>query len=251
MVVIITSATAGIMSTESKSARRLICGVGLGVGLLLIGLSFPRVMAYFYIAMVPSGITEALDQGRGIEGQELDEARAYYLKALAFLPRDAVIQQDYGRLELHRAANKPDERIAALRSASEHFRASIETAPSRPFAWSLEAVSELELQADPALLNDLLRMSYYLGPHEASSLMLRVRVGCRIWEVLDGDVKGFIANDLKALWSEGRLRSKLLDVYLGSSLNVRIAIREIVFDDPARQKIFDQMLERILNGPVR
>lgn len=254
MVVIITSATAGIMSIDSFRTRWVIGAIGVAVGLLLITLSLPRVIAYSYLAMVPSVVDEALSQGLPIKSDALEEARGLYRKALDALPGDAVIEQDFGRLELRRAssvANTLDKRIEALNSASEHFKASIAAAPARSFAWSLAASAQYQLKADPALLNALLRMSYYTGPHEASSLLLRAQVGCGIWKNLDTDVRDLIGQDLRALWEVGRLRSALVDIYLSAPLEVRSAIREIVLKDPQSQKRFDQILERVLKRATR
>ena len=254
MVAITTSATAGTMSIDSGRARWMVGGIVSVIGLVLITFSLPRVIAYSYLAMVPPGIDDALSQGRPIKADELEEARGLYRKALDALPDDAVIQQNFGRLELRRAAGiaiAPEERIKALTSASEHFKASIAAAPARSFAWSLAASAQYQLKADPALLNALLRMSYYTGPHEASSLLLRAQVGCGIWNELDSDVRVLIGQDLKALWAIGRLRSGLIDIYLSSSYETRSAIREIVLTDPQSQKRFDQMLERVLKRAAR
>ena len=254
MVGIITSATAGIMSIDRLRTRRVIGFIGVGIGLLVIALSLPRAIAYSYLAMVPSGVDVALSQGRPIKSDELEEARGLYKEALDALPGDAVIEQDFGRLELRRAArltNTTEERIEALNSASGHFKASIAAAPARSFAWSLAASAQYQLKADPALLNALLRMSYYTGPHEASSMLLRAQVGCGIWNNLDTDVRDLIGQDLRALWEVGRLRSALVDIYLSSPLEVRSAIREIVLKDPQSQKRFDQILERVLKRATR
>lgn len=254
MAAITTSAIAATMSIDRRLLRWGIGLAGIAIGLLVIAFSFPRMVAYSYLLGVPAGLDDALATGRPIDKVKLEEALDIYRKASDWVPGDPVILQDYGRLELRRAEKFPtnsDGRREALLSASQHFKASIAAAPARPFAWSLAAYAEAQLKADSSFLNALLRMSYYAGPHEASSILLRAQVGCEIWEGLDTDVRGFIAQDLKALWAEARLRPALVDIYFRSSYPTRSAIRATILTDTQSEKRFNQMLERALKKPGR
>jgi len=250
MGVTITSATAATMSTDAR--RYIGAAVVGGLGLLSIGLSLPRIMAYSYLAMVPSGVSDALKSGRQISVSELEVAQDVYLKAHSYLSEDAVITQDLGRLELRRAAALrpfPGQRDEALEKASAYFRETINAAPARSFPWGLEAYTRWERSEDPGEINKLLRMSYFLGPHEASSILVRARVGTQIWDQLDKDVRQFTSDDLVAIWSEGRLRTALIPIYLEASLPTRVAIRKLLLVDKPNEQRFDQMLKRAVSSP--
>lgn len=249
MAVTTTSATAGIMSIEASIARRLIAVLVCLVGVFLLALSAPRVVAYAYLAGVPSRVIDALNTGRQVGAAKLVEAHDAYLKAHSVLPDDSVILQNLGRLELRRAdelrqaGDKSDE---AWMSASKYFRASIEAAPARSFPWSLEAYVRSQSMASPDEMNGLLRMSYFLGPHEASSILLRARVGTGIWDHLDEDVRQFTSNDLEEIWHDGRLRSAIVPIYLDASIPTRSAIRKLILTDSGSEQRFNQMLKRAL-----
>ena len=59
--------TSNIAVTMSIDVRRYSVSVAvLGVGLALIGLSLPRMIAYSYLATVPSDVSDALKSGRSM-----------------------------------------------------------------------------------------------------------------------------------------------------------------------------------------
>ena len=248
-VAIITSATAGIMSTETLPRYRLVAASVLGVGVFLFALSVPRVVAYFHLSVVPPVIVSSLNSGRGIEAASLYAAFEQYAKAEAYLPNDAVIKQDLGRLELRRAdllEENPVQHAAALRLASDYLRSSIQAAPARAFPWALEAYVQSRLPGPSVEVNRLLRMSYFLGPHEASSLLLRARVGVDRWEFLDADVRQFTSNDLEEMWRDIRLHRLLIPIYLDAPVSTRIEMRKLILTDRESELRFDRMLRRAL-----
>ena len=249
MVVTTTSVIVDTMSTEASIAQRLIAVLVFTAGLLLLALSVPRAVAYAYLEGAPSRAIAALNSGQPIGGAELIEARDGYLKAYFFLPEDCIILQDLGRLELRRAdelTRAGDKSADAFVSASKYLKASIEAAPARAFPWSLEAYVRSKLLASPEEMNKLLRMSYFLGPREASSILLRARVGTGIWDHLYEDVRQFTSNDIEEIWRDDRLRSAIVPIYLDASIPTRIAIRKLILIDDGSERQLNQMLKQAL-----
>jgi hypothetical protein len=220
--------------------------MALLAGIFLVVLSAPRMLGYFNLAEVPPSVERALKAGALLSPPILHDARERYLDAIRFLPADAVVQQDMGRLELRRAAmielHDSKEREKALQSASQYFRAAIIDAPGRAFPWSLEALVLSELSASVEDIFNHLDMSYFLAPHEASSMLVRARVGARLWAQLPTDLRRYISSDFAETWDLPAQRPILVDIYLHASFQARTAIRRAAFDDPKDEKIFDRMV---------
>tara|TARA_R110000868_G_scaffold107750_2_gene294691 strand:- start:6834 stop:7553 length:720 start_codon:yes stop_codon:yes gene_type:complete len=236
------------MSTErSSSPPKLVVVAAFGFGLLLFALAAQRVGAYYYIAHVPSEVDRALASGRPLSKTVLEDARQNYLAALEILPSSAGLQQNYGRLELRRAALAGADRDIyqeAMTSAAAHFEAAIVAAPSQAFSWSLESYALLETSAPANDICGSLRMSYFLGPHEASSILLRAQVASQSWEGLDGKVQGFIRRDFKAIWQNIGLRRRIVQIYLDAPLSVRVVIRDAIIENEADERLLNSMLLR-------
>lgn len=244
MAAIITVATAGTMSTRQASpTKRLVAGAALLIGVLLFGLSIPRVIAYSHVAQAPVGVIEALDKGRPISKENLAEAGRLYSRALSFLPSDARFNQDAGRIAIRRAENfeeTAEAKKSAWQTASSYFQNSIQSAPARHFPWSLEAAARAALTDDPQNISEFMRISYYLAPQTGSSILLRASLGTRYWQALPEDVQGNTKQDLEKLWQIRPLRSSLVNYYLAAELPVRIVIRSLI---PQKDRaLFDRML---------
>lgn len=249
MEVTTTSVTVATMSIKESVTHQFLAVTVGGVGLLLLALSIPRTIAYAYLAAAPARVLSDLNSGRKIDQIDLAKARERYFKALSILPDDAVISQDIGRLDLRRAdapTHDDDTRANILKSASWYFHASIKAAPARPFPWSLDAYVQSQFLASPHEINERLRMSYFLGPREASSILLRVHVGCENWNHLNKDVQLFVSNDLKTLWGDIRLRQNLVPIYLNASLVTRVVIRNVILSDEESEALFNRMLKKAL-----
>lgn len=253
MVDIIIAGTAGTMSTEPRSSpKKLLAVSAFGFGLLLFALAAQRVGAYYYIARVPSEVDRALASGRMLSKTVLDDARQNYLAALEILPSNAGLQQNYGRLELRRADLAGGDRDIfqeAVSSAAAHFRAAIVAGPSQAFSWSLESYTASEMSAPANEINGLVRMSYFLGPYEGSSILIRARVASKSWEGLDSNVQGFIRRDFKVIWQTPSLRQKIVDIYLDAPLGMRVVIREAVIENEADEQAFNRLLLNALAQP--
>ena len=253
MVDIIIVDIAATMSTErSISLPNLVTVAAFGFGLLLFALAAQRVGAYYYIAHVPSEVDRALASGRSLSKTVLDDARQNYLAALEILPSSAGLQQNYGRLELRRAALADADRDTyqeAMSSAAAHFKAAIVAAPSQAFSWSLESYALSELSAPAIEINGLLRMSYFLGPLEGSSILVRARVAIKSWEGLDGDVQGFVRQDFKAIWQTYGMRQMIADIYFDAPLEARVVIRDAIIENERDKQVFNRLLLKALAQP--
>lgn len=246
MVDITTVDIAATMSTELKyNSGRLVAVLACGMGVFLLFLSVPRVLTFAYLAKMPPQVTRALKVGVTFPQAMLSEAESGYADAAFILPGDGLIQQDLGRLVLRQAEllrEFPDQRQEMLLAISSHFRASIAAAPSRAFPWVLEAYVRMEMSAPPEEVSDLLRMSYFLGPHEGSNLLLRMRVACRMWEQLDADVQDYMRDDFREIWRYTAFRRQLIEIYLDASLPVRSIIRGAILNNEQDKHYFNSLL---------
>lgn len=247
MAVIIIAVTAGIMSTRSRETvpRVFAASAALFIGLVLLGVSGQRCLAYFHLARVPSEIDDGLKSGRALSPETLAQAREAYLRAARILPGASEVQQNLGRIELRladAAALAPAARMETLASASGHFAQAIAAAPARAFPWSLAALAHSELAAPPERIASSLRYSYFLGPHEASSLLLRATVALAHWDGLPEDVRRNTGRDLERIWRLPPLRTRLISLYLAASFPLRIEIRRTVVTTEEDRRIFDYMV---------
>jgi len=237
------------MSTDNGMGReRWLIGVSvLALGLALFALSAPRFVAYLELAYVPSSFDRALKAGRSVPAPALGFARQQYGRALTALPDDAVLQQDFARIELRRSVEPGvtlAQRHEALTSALRYIRASIVAAPARAFAWSLDALIQAELTQQSGDVSTQLRMSYFLGPQETSSILMRVQVAARLWDGLPEDVQIFVKHDFAKMWKQSEQRVTLIDVYLRSGFRVRSAIRDSLPRGARDIPAFDALLAR-------
>ncbi len=253
---IITEVIAVTMSTNFQSVvtRHSVAGATLLIGLSLIWLAVPRVLAHLQIAFVPAVVDQALKEGRALPAPVIDLALARYSSAQSFLPSNALIYQNLGRLKLRQiyaGRLSVEQRQQKLSVISEHIRAAIGLAPASAFPWAFEAYIRYEMYAQPDEISDLLRMSYFLGPHEISSMLLRARVAGEIWTRLPKDVREFVSLDFAEIWSIYDLRASLLDIYLGASFEARDAIRRAIITDDAMARFFDAQLAKAIGQPTR
>lgn len=251
MVDITIAGTVATMSTESGQFGRKSIAIGAtGIGLLLFFLAALRVQAYSHLLDVPMSVDRDLASGKIMTEAVLLDARESYRMSIAAMPGDADLQRTYGRLELRQSklhADSPEQLGGDLSSAAEHFRAAISAAPSQAMNWSLLTYVRSEMSAPSSEMNDLLRMSYYAGPHEGSSILLRARAASRMWDSLDDDVRSFSKADLKEMWRYRELRPTLVEIYLDSNLATRMQIREIVIDSEVSAKIFKSLLMKAVS----
>jgi len=255
MVAITTVAIVGTMSTSLVSrgpgwlSRWLVAGVAGLIGLMLVVLSTPRLVAYAGLARLPAEVDANLKSGQPISGATLFEARTAYEQALKYVPADATLNLNLGRLILREAAMpglSQALRRKALETASLHFRAAISGAPTRAFAWSLAALVESNKSGPSGRLYNLLRYSYYYGPYEPSSVLTRSGIVMPLWQILPDEFQRFAENDLKVLWWVHALRRDLFEIYLEAPYPLRSHIRHVVLLTDEDRQSFDTLLKDFL-----
>lgn len=228
MAVIITAATAAIMSTDQHfSAVRFAGAAAFGFGLVLVGLAMPRLQGYFTFARLPSGIDVALASGRDISEEELTKAIEISREALEALPADAALNEMLGRLYLRaagQAASDSESRALALRGATASITQALRHAPARGFDWSLAALLRSEANDPWETIEPFWRNSLYLAPHEASSILIRARLAAHYWTHMSQDLQGGAARDFSEMWQIPQFRREVITIYIGAPLPLKLAI---------------------------
>ncbi|HEY4344550.1 MAG TPA: hypothetical protein VGN05_09415 [Parvibaculum sp.] len=235
-------------------SARLAASAALLCGLALAAMSGQRALAYFYLRSAPGGTEGALKAGAPLSPEALSRARAAYLKALRVLPGAAELQQNLGRLELRRAdapGLTAEAREDILSDASDRFMRAIDAAPARAFPWSLAAFANAQLSAEPGQTASFLRYSYFLGPQEASSILLRARVALPLWDQLPDDIRADAARDLERLWLEPGLRALLAALYLDNGPSARAEIRRAILATQDDRQAFDKLLREVVASGER
>lgn len=241
--------------TSQNARDKLLALFGVFIGVLMIVFALPRFLAYSSLVDIPREVERALKEGRALPAPILALSVKKYRHAADLVPDVAIIQQDLGRLEMRRAY-EPDvllaERHNILLLASKRFRAAIAAAPSRAFPWSLEAIVQSELHAEPELINEIMRMSYALGPHEASSILLRARVAGGLWQDLAADVQSNVGKDYVEMWRYSEMRPSLIIIYLESDFPARLTLRKTVLQRKKDMLLFDKMvMDRVRSNSKR
>lgn len=244
--VIITVDITSTMSTNASPSLKIQIGLcACAVSFLLIVLTFFEIIAYSHLTLVSRRVDAAIKTGATLPQEISSDALGVYRSAAYWLPADAELYQIAGRLELRNATafTKGDpQRMAVFELARDQFIAAISAAPARSFSWTLLAHVSNEMDASGAALNRLLRMSYFLGPHEASNILLRSYIEAKRWDELDEDIQDFAQRDFLAIWQNEQLHPKLFQVYIEASFAGRVGIRQAILPNRAASDLFDQQL---------
>ena len=245
-VVTITVDIASTMSTKVPSRSRASIGLCAGaVSFLLTILTFFQIMAYAHLVYVSPRVEISLKTGSSLSQPISSAALGAYQLAVWWLPVDAELYQTMGRLELRNAASFAEsdpQYLEALERSRNQFTSAIFVAPARSFSWTLLAHASNETEGSKEMLNRLLRMSYFLGPHEASNVLLRSYIEGKRWNDLDADLREYAQRDFLAIWLNEQLHPKLFQIYVEASFGGRMGIRRAILPDRAAADLFDQQL---------
>lgn len=232
------------MSTEQPSAgqRWLVPGAALAAGLLIMALAIPRVAAYGVIASDRGLAAAALNSGAGLPSEVLGAARERYGTAHSLHPSDGGIALALARLDLRA---RPREGDPSLAEAVAHLRAAAAAKPNDAFVWSQLARTALLAGAAPDEAAAYLHLSRLTGRFEASSLLARLPVALAYWDGLPPDLREGTVADLRRIWNEPRLRTRLINLYLGLGYPARaVLLRETFEDDRDRDRFTRWVLKR-------
>lgn len=251
MVDITTDAIVAITSTDMALRwNPSAFGVFL-VGALLLGLSLPRFLSALALTHVPETIDAALGAGAPISEADRLVAVQAYRSALRFQPGSSLVHQNLGRVLMRDVQVSPSSTTpdAALVAASQSFDDSIRHAPSRAFPWALQALALSKSNGDPRRLEMFLNYSYLLGPHEASSLLIRASVVAKTFQSMPDGIQENFRHDVARIWNSAFLRRDLLDIYLAAPLKVRSEIRRAALITNRDRAIFDAGIRRMTGLP--
>lgn len=252
MVDITTATTTNTMSIDNVIGRRrsvsrlLMSAAMLFVGLSLISLAVPRIVAYGILVSVEPRISPALKRGEMLPSDLLDRSIPAYVQAATWLPGDADIQQTLARLYLRRAADahmKSVARQAALNSALARIDLALSAAPNRHFSWALQADILRLLNSPFYKIEEALRMSSLIGPYEASSMLLRSEIVLDLWNVLSPETRKIGVADLRRIWRSQKLHPNLAHLYLRQSLVERIRMRQILLHSQVETEKFNKLID--------
>ena len=263
MEAITTGVTANTMSTDAQTVRRVtplslwIPSTAVLIGLALVVLATPRIAAYGILLSVKSRIAPSLSQGEMLPPALLDESIRAYVRAAAWMPKDADIQQTLARLYLRQVAISQSDngsRKVALNDSLARIDAALRAAPNRHLSWTLRADILTLIGLREPEVEEALRMSYLLGPYEASSMLLRSRIILKIWTRASPKTQAIAKSDLKSMWETHWLRQNLVRLYLDQPLPARILIRRFALSSKQDSVQFNRRVgqavrKEIRNGP--
>ena len=88
------------------------------------------------------------------------------------------------------------------------------------------------------------RLSYLLGPYQASSMLLRVQTILSLWNEASPEMREIVGKDLEKIWHTDALHSNLAALYLRQPLSSRMRIREVVLNSKEDVDAFNLLISR-------
>ncbi|MDO8288388.1 MAG: hypothetical protein Q7T44_04140 [Parvibaculum sp.] len=219
--------------------------VGIGLGLLLVALSLPRVVASASVAVVSGDVRMAFKSGATLSEPKLTQAIDHYALALSWQPQSGMLRHGYASLLMQqknfKERKEPEFRSAADRIESELMSAA-RAAPGRPLIWADLARVESYWALPSGDYENMLRLSSLLGPYEVSNVIRRLEVMAPIWTELPDDLQAVTRRDARMLWEFPVLRRYLVSIYLAQNFQGRTMIRTLAFSDSREVRRFDRYL---------
>lgn len=211
------------------------------IGLILIGLAVPRVMAHAFILdahdLVDTELLPPIEPYPAV-----DVARA--VRAIGWQPKDSQLQMELGR-RLMRLRDAAHDDIAAARElprASDAFADGAAAAPNRTELWCYLALARNAEGASAEELAPALRLTYLTGPYSSSCALQRVSLIVSHWPGLPLDLQDRAGREIQLLWKTAPFRRPLIQAYLGMDFAERSLVRRFVFASPGDAAAFDAAL---------
>jgi len=165
----------------------------LGLGLLLLAMATPRLMAG--LAIEPhDALLRAVGNGRSVELTEVLQAAQDYEDAVGW-HRNAEDLADLAGLYFVAASQFPADDVLReefLLRAVERDKASLQRAPAQPNAWARLALALINLDREPELARRALVQSLRLSPWQPRLAQLRAGLGLRVWPQLDAEARELV-----------------------------------------------------------
>ncbi len=174
-------------------------------------------------------LLEMANLGVPVSTQVADQVATQASWSSAWLPDDPALGYTAG-LVWGYAASQPnrntDEARQLLSKAAEQFRLAIKAAPSRSYTWAALALADSSLGAPLPKVQDLLRLSVELGPHEPRSRIYRMSAIFNAYDVMPEPLKEAAAHDVGQILLAYPGKRDFVVFYNNSSIEVRQKLLE-------------------------
>ena len=115
-----------------------------------------------------------------------------------------------------------------LRTAENELMNGLFLSPANSNYWYLLAEVRAKLYTADSKLNELLKMSYFLGPREGWIARRRLLFVLNNWEITDRKVRRLAYKDIVLLWNEKYYQKHLAEIFLATGkLSKKIIYKEI------------------------
>lgn len=173
--------------------------LALALGLALIVVAFPRLMAAIYAAPT-SAVALKLDREPAtVTPAELLAARRALQLALAW-EDDGVLAVRLARVDLVLAAREfraGGDPLAFVDDTIEAARRGLTAAPAQARGWLLLAEATLARTSDPGAIVPFLLQSIAASPHDVWLAPNRAELGVRAWPWLDAKARAAVAEQIR------------------------------------------------------
>jgi hypothetical protein len=213
----------------------------MAIGLILIGLAVPRVVAQVSILdvhdLVDAELLPLTDPDPAV-----DVARA--ARAVSWQSKDSQLQMELGRRLMRLPDIALDDAVGVreLPRASDAFADGAAAAPNRTELWCYLAMARNAEGAPAKELAPILRLTYLTGPYSSSCALQRVSLIVGHWSGLPLDLQDRAGREIQLLWKTAPFRRPLVQTYLGMDFAERSLVRRFVFASPDDAAAFDAAL---------
>ena len=207
------------------------------VGVVLVTLAVPRVVAYAYAAKTQS-LKAQSDEAMLDLPQKITALRS----GASWLSSDNRLQQELGEAFLAEARGAGGRDAPDTGKASATFAEALAGAPNRSLLWCLMAIANDAEGGDEERLAGYLRLNYLTGPYSDSCASARVRIAVSHWEAMPETLQERVGADIALQWKTPAMRRPLTENYLRMNFAERVIIRRYVIGENGDSAAFDAAL---------
>lgn len=232
-------------AVRSQFRAHIATTIFLLLGVLLLYISVPRVIAYAILAPWRQ-VEDALNAGDTVEPNDLMMAYKAHGRALLFVPHNSTILIDRARIARRLARAEGTGTVASewQNAALSDLKAATVAAPRNGFAWAMLADAKLDTGALVADVVQELRLSWLTGPHQVSAMLTRIRITLDRWGEMPDDLKDRSLDELVEFWRSPHMRQAFVSLYIRANFDGRVAVRERLSAVPGALAKLDRLLLR-------
>jgi hypothetical protein len=216
---------------------------GAACGLLLLYLAIPRTLIAFE-ALPGNPIFQKIQAKGQVNVKELGELVASRKAALSW-GRDPALMAELGIAQLLRAEMASADRGFALierNAGRQMLRQALARRPLDSFSWLELAYVDLLARRDRAAAGNL-TLAIRMAVSRPGQFAPRIEMGLKLWNLLDGDQRDDIRNQIRLMWRESR-ESRDRAVALAKRMQAPEIFREALSLVPDGVKTFEQLSGR-------